>query len=93
VRKFPSDPVVADPPNPFFNCVAPVRNRLLVAADPLLPAGVQVAAVAWNTSYTASCFNEAEVMGFINAHYRQGTEDVCADGLLDDVGGTFIDPP
>jgi hypothetical protein len=92
VREYPADPQVADPPNPFFNCVTPVRNRLIVAADPLLPAGVQVAAVAWNNSYTASCFNEDELVGFINEHYGKGTEAVCADGLLDEVGGEFIDP-
>ncbi len=92
VRNFPTDPQRPDPPNPYANCVAPVRNRLLVAADPLLPPGVQVAAVAWTTSYTASCFNADEVKSFVNANYEHGTEDVCVDGLLDSVGGDFIVP-
>jgi hypothetical protein len=91
VSAFPTDPVRADVP-PVSNCEAPVRNRLLVAADPLLPAGVKVAAVAWNNSYTASCFNKAEIDAFIAANYERSPEDVCVDGQLDNLGGTYIDP-
>jgi hypothetical protein len=66
-----------------------VRNRLIVAADPLLPADVQVAAVGWNITYTASCFDPF-IQGFAAAHYNDGPEDLCNDGV--DRGGTFIDP-
>ena len=70
-------------------CTAPVRNRLLVVADPLLPAEVQVAAVGWNATYTASCF-DPYVKIFAGAHYRKAPEDLCADGA--GLGGTFIEP-
>jgi hypothetical protein len=70
-------------------CEAPVRNRLLVVADPLLPAEVQVAAVGWNAIYTASCF-DPYVETFARARYRKAPEDLCVDGV--DRGGTFIEP-
>jgi hypothetical protein len=70
-------------------CAAPVRNRLIVAADPLLPAEVQVAAVGWNATYTASCF-DPYIRTFAAARYRKGPEDLCTDGAS--LGGTFIDP-
>jgi hypothetical protein len=71
-------------------CAAPVRNRLLVVADPLLPEGVQVAAAGWNATYTASCF-DPYVKIFATAHYRKAPEDLCNDGA--DLGGTPIEPP
>lgn len=71
-------------------CVAPVRNRIVVAADPLLPAEVQVAAVAWNHTYTASCF-DPYVATFVARHYGNGPEDVCADGV--NLGGEVIAGP
>lgn len=70
-------------------CTAPVRNRALVTGDPLLPAGVQVAAVAWDNSYTATCF-DPYIERFAHNHYGLGPEDLCNDGA--DYGGTFIDP-
>jgi hypothetical protein len=90
VRALPSD--APRPEDPYGNCVLPVRNRLLVAADPLLPPQVQVAAVSWNVSYTAKCFNSSEITTFIEEHYNQSPEDVCVDGLVD-LGGTYIDQP
>jgi hypothetical protein len=92
VAEYPADQVLANPPNPFFNCQAPVRNRLLVVADPLLPPGVKVAAVAWDTYYIASCLNRSELKNFIHTNYASAPEDLCIDGLLDQVGGTFIEP-
>jgi hypothetical protein len=70
-------------------CAAPVRNRLLIVADPLLPPDVQVAAVAWDAIYTASCF-DPYLLTFTREHYNHAPEDVCADGLA--LGGTPIDP-
>lgn len=70
-------------------CAAPVRNRLIVAADSLLPAEVSVAVVAWDAFYTASCF-DPYVRTFAAARYRKGPEDVCAEGAS--LGGGFIDP-
>jgi len=60
-------------------CTAPVTKRMIVAPDPLLPEGTQVAAVAWNTYYTASCF-DPYVTQFARANYRHAPEDICADG-------------
>ena len=79
-RAFPSD----------STCEAPVRSRVLVTSDPLLPDGVQVAAVAWNVLYTASCF-DPYVNQFAARHYNHGPEDLCSDGA--NFGGTFLDPP
>ncbi|MFT3692002.1 MAG: DUF3105 domain-containing protein [Kofleriaceae bacterium] len=71
------------------SCTAPVRNRSLVTGDPLLPDGIQVAAVAWDNLYTATCF-DPYVKTFAHHHYGFGPEDLCADGA--NLGGTFIDP-
>jgi hypothetical protein len=60
-------------------CEGVVRHRLIVAADRLLPAEVQVAAVAWGKLYTASCF-DPYVATFVRTQYRHGPEDTCADG-------------
>jgi hypothetical protein len=79
-RAFPAD----------GSCEAPVRNRVIVVADPLLPQEVQVAAVGWNSFYTASCF-DPYVGTFAAARYRKGPEDICADGV--DRGGTLITLP
>ena len=78
-RAAPADPT----------CAAPVTKRILVAPDPLLPDGVQIAAVAWNTFYTASCF-DSYLQTFVDTHFRHGPEDTCADGVP--IGGTLIDP-
>ncbi len=79
VRGMPTDP----------SCTAPVRQRVLVTGDPLLPAGVTVAAVAWNNWYTASCVDPYLAV-FASNHYAFGPEDLCSDGA--NFGGTFIDP-
>jgi hypothetical protein len=60
-------------------CVEPIRNRTLVTADPLLPPGVRIAAVAWGVSYTASCFDESTLRAFVDEHYGQAPENICAD--------------
>jgi hypothetical protein len=71
-------------------CTAPITKRVIVAADPLLPEGTQVAAVAWNTYYTASCF-DPYVATFMRSRYRHGPEDTCANGIP--FGGVPISPP
>ncbi len=70
-------------------CTAPVTKRMIIAADPLLPAGTQVAAVGWNTYYTASCY-DPYVVSFVRSRYRHGPEDTCADGIP--FGGVRIEP-
>lgn len=74
---------------PDPTCAAPVRNRIIVAADPLMPPTVQVAAVAWGQVYTASCF-DPYVGTFMRRRYRHGTEDTCADG--NPMSGALITP-
>ena len=64
---------------PDNTCTAPVTKRVIVAADPLLEPGVQVAAVAWNRYYTASCF-DPYVETFMRTQYRHAPEDLCTDG-------------
>lgn len=70
-------------------CAAPVRNRIIVAADPLMPPEIQVAAVAWGQVYTATCF-DPYVATFVRTRYRHGTEDLCADG--NPMSGALIVP-
>lgn len=74
---------------PDPTCTAPVTKRIIIAKDPLLPDGTQVAAVAWNRYYTASCFDEY-VHTFVRTQYRHGPEDTCADGVP--FGGVRIEP-
>lgn len=69
------------------SCVAPVRNRALIASDPLLPDGVTVAAVAWDVTYTATCI-DPYLHVFASEHYNHGPEDLCDDGAS--LGGTPI---
>lgn len=78
-RAAPADPT----------CDAPVTKRIILTSDPLLPDGVQIAAVAWNTFYTASCF-DGYLQTFVDTHLRHGPEDTCADGVP--IGGAPINP-
>jgi hypothetical protein len=75
---------------PDDTCTAPVTKRILIAKDPLLPEGTQVAAVAWSRYYTASCFDEY-ISTFVRAQYRKGPEDTCATGIP--FGGVPINAP
>ena len=75
--------------DPDSACEAPLRNRVIVTSDPLLPPGIEVAAVAWDVVYTATCYDPF-VKTFAHAHYNRAPEDLCADGI--GAGGTFIDP-
>jgi len=70
-------------------CASPITKRVIVTGDPLLPDGVQVAAVAWNHAYTASCY-DTYVETFAREHYAKGPENTCFDGA--DFGGTLIGP-
>lgn len=79
VQAMPTDPM----------CTAPVRQRAVVTSDPLLPAGVTVAAVAWDNWYTATC-TDSFLGQFASEHYGAGPEQLCTDGA--NIGGSFIDP-
>ena len=75
-------------PDPI--CASPITKRVIVTPDPLLPDGVQVAAVAWNHAYTASCY-DPYVETFARQHYAQAPEDFCSEGAVA-TGGTPITP-
>jgi hypothetical protein len=70
-------------------CTGAVTKRVIVTSDPLLADDVQVAAVAWNHAYTASCY-DPYVETFAREHYAKAPEDLCADGV--NLGGTLIGP-
>jgi hypothetical protein len=59
------------------HCAPPVRTRTIITADPLLPAEVRIAAVAWGWSYTAACLDAASLRGFVDAHYGMSYENFC----------------
>ena len=56
----------------------------------MAPADIQVAAVAWDRIYTASCF-DPYVATFAATRYRKGPEDSCADG--NPMTGSLITSP
>lgn len=70
-------------------CTAPITKRVIVTSDPLLPAGIQVAAVAWNHAYTATCYDDY-VATFASEHYAMAPENFCSNGV--NLGGTLIGP-
>jgi hypothetical protein len=61
------------------HCAPPLRHRLIVTSDPLLP--VEVAAIAWGVAYTATCFDPDTLAQFIADHYGRASENTCADGV------------
>lgn len=69
-------------------CSGAVRHRLLVVADPELPAGVRFAAVAWGAYYSGTCLDLEALRAFIAERYAHAPEDLCGDGLA--LGGVPI---
>ena len=59
-------------------CQPPVKARIVVTPDPLIP--TRFAAAAWGWALTSQCFDLAALGPFIDAHYAMGPEPVCADG-------------
>lgn len=70
VRALPADP----------HCEAPLRNRAIVVADPLMPDDHAVYAIAWGTYYEATCVDEDALTGFYMDNFGRSTENTCADG-------------
>lgn len=56
----------------------PWRTRLIVVPDPTLD--VPVAAAAWRHVYRATCWDEASLRAFVDAHYAMAPEDFCFGG-------------
>jgi len=69
VASIPNDPLCAD---------TEVRVRAIITPDPLLD--VPLAVAAWGWTYKADCLDQPSLNAFVNAHYGQGTEAVCANG-------------
>ena len=63
------------------HCAPPLRHRLIVTSDALLPDGIAVGAVAWGVAYTASCLDPEALVGFLDDHYGRAGENTCADGI------------
>jgi hypothetical protein len=70
-RSLPADP----------SCVSPVRNRVIVTPDPLLPEGVQVAAASWGYTWVARCLDETLLRDFYAKRYARAPENTCAQGF------------
>jgi hypothetical protein len=70
-------------------CEAPVKRRALVVADPLLPADVTFAAVAWGAMYNATCVDPDAIAAFTSDFYARAPEDLCFEGAS--LGGTRIE--
>jgi hypothetical protein len=82
-----ADSLPADP-----ECVnegSPSMRRVLVLPEPTLPVGVEIAAVAWGTYYTATCVEPSVISAFYDANLGHGAEQLCAQGAVTD--GTFAD--
>jgi hypothetical protein len=60
-----------------------VRHRLVMTPDPRLD--VPFAASAWGWTLRAGCFDPAAFGDFLRAHYGQGPETTCGQGV-DPVG-------
>ena len=56
-------------------CAAPVNAKWIVTRDPLLPAGIVVAAAAWGWTYKATCLDPTSLGAFITSRYAQGGSD------------------
>ncbi|HKA92091.1 MAG TPA: DUF3105 domain-containing protein [Haliangiales bacterium] len=73
-------------------CTPPILRRTLVAPDPLLPADVTIAAVAWGYAYTASCVDPDTLREFALAHYGMNYENICDNGSYPDPDPPPVDP-
>jgi hypothetical protein len=67
------------------DCGSPPR-RVILLPNPALD--VRFAASAWGFTLRADCFDEASFAAFVTAHYGQGPEDICSDGVDPLTGGT-----
>jgi hypothetical protein len=76
VGSLPNDP----------SCVAPLRHRVQVIADPELPTDGTVSAVAWGVHYLGSCVDAASLASFYGDHSAQAPENTCGNGAT--LGGT-----
>lgn len=59
-------------------CMPPIRVRVVVTPDPLIP--TPIAAAAWGWTYTAECQDLPTLAAFAKAHYATAPENFCNDG-------------
>jgi hypothetical protein len=59
-------------------CTPPVRARIVVTPDPLIP--TRFAAAAWGWALTSQCVDLGALGPFIDAHYAMAPENFCSDG-------------
>jgi hypothetical protein len=76
VRGLPTDPL----------CIAPIRHRALIVADPELPADGTIAAAAWGVHYLGSCVDSESLALFDDEHVARAPENFCSNGAT--LGGT-----
>jgi hypothetical protein len=69
--------VAAMPDDP--QCDPSVRVRFVLTPDPLIDH--PVAAAAWGWTYRADCVDLPTLEAFAKAHYAQGPEDFCTNGI------------
>ncbi len=56
-----------------------VDARFIIAPDPELE--LPIAITAWERVYVASCIDAESITEFVETHYAQGPEDLCARGF------------
>ncbi|NUP09614.1 MAG: DUF3105 domain-containing protein [Polyangiaceae bacterium] len=55
-----------------------VSQRIIITPDPLLDEPIALS--AWRSTYTATCIDPPSLLDFIEQHYAQGPENLCALG-------------
>jgi hypothetical protein len=76
------------PDDPLCTAAAEgVRHRIVLVPDPKLD--VPFAASAWGWTLRARCFDEGTFRAFVDRHYAQGPEALCAQGA--DVSASVAD--
>jgi hypothetical protein len=66
-----------------------VDARFIVAPDPDLEAPIAI--TAWERVYTATCLDEESLLEFVETHYAQGPEDLCARGFDGEERGNWCE--
>jgi uncharacterized protein DUF3105 len=61
-------------------CDTATRHRIVIAEDTVMES--RFAALAWGWSIQSDCIDSAAFAAFIQAHYAQGTENICYSGTV-----------
>lgn len=60
-------------------CRGDARRRVILVPEPTLD--WPIAVLAWENMYLATCIDTPSITRFIDAHYAQAPENLCADGV------------